>query len=176
VAHLKGRAEESVPTRVSSVDRPFLYVVRTPRRAAGVQSTYRAARKPSLKRVPSSSFRMLQAATSRKNPPGSVREVGDGTSHANPAALVTKAGTRLTPGVEAGLLAEAERGYDANKLVPRKPGRPPLSDRQGSARRISVRLEDSVYDRLAEAARDTGRRPSELLRDALQRWFETVGR
>ncbi|HEX6074713.1 MAG TPA: hypothetical protein VFZ32_05535 [Micromonosporaceae bacterium] len=49
----------------------------------------------------------------------------------------------MTPAVEAELAAEAEEGYDTAKLVPRKlVGRPSLSDRGGSSRQVSVRIDE----------------------------------
>ncbi|MEU4239233.1 ribbon-helix-helix domain-containing protein [Actinoplanes sp. NPDC026619] len=81
----------------------------------------------------------------------------------------TKDGTAFTPEMEAALLAEAEAGYDPEKLVPRKSaGRPSLSAGGGTSHRINVRVDDEIYDVLQRVARDSGRRPSELVREVLQ--------
>jgi hypothetical protein len=83
--------------------------------------------------------------------------------------LRTKSGAVLTPEAEAALLAEAEAGYDPEKLVPRKvAGRPSLSAGGGTSHRINVRVEDEIYDVLQRVARDSGRRPSELVREVLR--------
>jgi hypothetical protein len=81
----------------------------------------------------------------------------------------TKAGAILTPEAESALLAEAEAGYDPEKLVPRRAaGRPSLSAGGGTSHRISVRIEDEIYEVLQRVARDSGRRPSELVREVLR--------
>jgi hypothetical protein len=83
--------------------------------------------------------------------------------------LRTKSGALLTPEAEAALLAEAEAGYDTEKLVPRKTaGRPSLSAGGGTSHRINVRVEDEIYDVLQRVAHDSGRRPSELVREVLR--------
>jgi hypothetical protein len=78
-------------------------------------------------------------------------------------------GAVLSPEAEAILLAEAEAGYDPDALVPRRaPGRPSLSARGGTSHRINVRVDDEIYDVLQRVARDTGRKPSELVREVLR--------
>ncbi|WP_189171728.1 ribbon-helix-helix domain-containing protein [Pilimelia anulata] len=80
-----------------------------------------------------------------------------------------KGGAPLTPEAEAALLAEAEAGYDPAILVPRKaPGRPSLSAGGGTSHRINVRVDDEIYEVLQRVARDSGRRPSELVREVLR--------
>jgi hypothetical protein len=98
-------------------------------------------------------------AGGRKPAPEATGDVG----------LRTKSGALLTPETEAALLAEAEAGYDPEKLVPRKAaGRPSLSTGGGTSHRINVRVEDEIYDVLQRVARDSGRRPSELVRELLR--------
>ena len=81
----------------------------------------------------------------------------------------TKDGGVLTPEAEAAMLAEAESGYNPEELTPRKaPGRPSLSAGGGTSHRINVRVDDEIYDVLQRVARDTGRRPSELVREVLR--------
>jgi hypothetical protein len=84
-------------------------------------------------------------------------------------ALRIKSGAVLTPEAEAALLAEAESGYDPDKLVPRKAaGRPSLSPTGGTSHRINVRVDDEIYDVLQRVASDSGRSPSELVREVLR--------
>lgn len=85
------------------------------------------------------------------------------------AGLRTKSGAVLSRQTEAALLAEAENGYDPDKLVPRKAaGRPSLSSGGGTSHRINVRVDDEIYDVLQRVARDSGRSPSELVRQVLR--------
>jgi hypothetical protein len=98
-------------------------------------------------------------AGGQKPAPEATRDVG----------LRTKSGALLTSEAEAALLAEAEAGYDPEKLVPRKAaGRPSLSTGGGTSHRINVRVEDEIYDVLQRVAHDSGRRPSELVREVLR--------
>lgn len=81
----------------------------------------------------------------------------------------TKSGAVLTPEAEAALLAEAESGYDPDDLVPRKTvGRPSLSSTGGASHRLNVRVDDEIYDVLQRVASDSGRSPSELVREVLR--------
>jgi hypothetical protein len=83
--------------------------------------------------------------------------------------MQAKGGAVLTAEAEAALLAEAEAGYDDDKLVPRKAaGRPSLSAGGGTSHRINVRVDDEIFDVLQRVARETGRRPSELVREVLR--------
>ncbi|MCA2215830.1 ribbon-helix-helix protein, CopG family [Jidongwangia harbinensis] len=50
----------------------------------------------------------------------------------------------------------------------RPPVRPSLSTGGGTSHRINVRVEDEIYDVLQRVARDSGRRPSELVREVLR--------
>ncbi|MFC7530611.1 ribbon-helix-helix domain-containing protein [Actinoplanes sp. GCM10030250] len=81
----------------------------------------------------------------------------------------TKSGAVLTAEAEAVLLAEAESGYDPGDMVPRKAaGRPSLSSAGGASHRINVRVDDEIYDVLQRVASDSGRSPSELVREVLR--------
>ncbi len=78
-------------------------------------------------------------------------------------------GAVLDKDAEAALLAEAEAGYDPDALVPRRtPGRPSLSPGGGTSHRINVRVDIEIYEVLQQVARDTGRKPSELVREVLR--------
>ncbi|MEU8296471.1 hypothetical protein AB0C04_04195 [Micromonospora sp. NPDC048909] len=70
--------------------------------------------------------------------------------------------------MEAELAAEAEAGYDVNKLVPRRVGRPSLSTEGGASHRLSVRVDDQTFQMIQKVAELTNRRPSELVREVLQ--------
>lgn len=101
---------------------------------------------------------------------GPVRGRKPGAEANRDGVLRTKDGVLLTAEAEAALLAEAEAGYDPEELVPRKvAGRPSLSAGGGTSHRINVRVEDEIYDVLQRVARDTGRRPSELVREVLRK-------
>ncbi|WBB78618.1 hypothetical protein O7606_20730 [Micromonospora sp. WMMD882] len=70
--------------------------------------------------------------------------------------------------MEAELAAEAEAGYDVDKLVPRRVGRPSLSRAGGTSHRLSVRVDDQTYQMIQKVAELTNRRPSDLVREVLQ--------
>lgn len=80
----------------------------------------------------------------------------------------TKSGVTLTPQMEAELAAEAEAGYDIDKLTPRRVGRPSLSEEGGTSHRLSVRVDDQTFQMIRKVAKLTNRRPSELVREVLQ--------
>lgn len=113
-----------------------------------------------------------KAATKKATAPARTGRVG-GRKPALEASrgvgLRTKSGAILTPEAEAALLAEAEAGYNPERLVPRKvAGRPSLSAGGGTSHRINVRVENEIYEVLQRVARDSGRRPSELVREVLR--------
>lgn len=87
---------------------------------------------------------------------------------ARAAGPKTKSGITLTSQLEAELAAEAEAGYDVDKLVPRRVGRPSLSKEGGTSHRLSVRVDDQTFQMIQKVAELTNRRPSELVREVLQ--------
>jgi uncharacterized protein (DUF4415 family) len=72
------------------------------------------------------------------------------------------------------LAAEAEAGYDVEKLLARrgKRGRPALGSAPASVE--SVRLDPELRDQLLERARADGTTTSELIREALRRFLEAA--
>lgn len=79
----------------------------------------------------------------------------------------TKSGKPITDELIEEYVAEAEAGYDLNKLRPR--GRP----RMGSApaRSFPVRLDPALQERLDRAAADSGTTRSEVIRCALRAYL-----
>jgi Ribbon-helix-helix protein, copG family len=117
------------------------------------------AKAGSQRKTSAKKFTAPREAGGRKSSSKAVRKV----------EMRTKDGAILTPEVEAALVAEAESGYDPDELLPRKaPGRPSLSAGGGTSHRINVRVDDEIYDVLQRVARDSGRRPSELVREVLR--------
>jgi len=72
------------------------------------------------------------------------------------------------------LAAEAEAGYDVEKLLARrgKRGRPALGSAPASVE--SVRLDPELRDQLLERAKADGTTISELIREALRRFLEAA--
>ncbi len=81
----------------------------------------------------------------------------------------TDSGQPITDDLIADLAAEAETGYDVEKLLERRPkrGRPALGSAPSSVE--SVRLDPELRRELAERARHDGTTTSEVIRDALRR-------
>jgi uncharacterized protein (DUF4415 family) len=72
------------------------------------------------------------------------------------------------------LAAEAESGYDIDKLLARrgKRGRPALGSAPASVE--SVRLDPELRDQLVERAKTEGTTTSEVIREALRRFLEAA--
>jgi len=76
---------------------------------------------------------------------------------------------RLNPDIEQKLRREAERGYTPDQLRPRPgPGRPPLSGGSGPSPTVTVRLDEDLNNRLDEHTATSGRRRSDIVREALR--------
>ena len=75
------------------------------------------------------------------------------------------------------LADEAERGYDPAELIARrgKRGRPTLGG-AGPSTVGSVRLDPELNDQVAERARRDGVSTSDVLREALRRYWHASGR
>ena len=86
--------------------------------------------------------------------------------------LKTKAGTVLDAAYEARLVEEAEAGFDPATLVRRQAGRPSLSGRAGYSNRVDLRVDDATYDAIQQAARDTDRKVSDVVREAIRRYLD----
>jgi uncharacterized protein (DUF4415 family) len=72
------------------------------------------------------------------------------------------------------LAAEAEAGYDVDRLVARrnKRGRPTIGNAPSSVE--SVRLDPELRRQLLQRAEADGTTPSELIREALRRYLEAA--
>lgn len=85
--------------------------------------------------------------------------------------FVTKSGRVLDQAAIDKLAAEAEKGYDLDKLTPRLwLGRPTLGSGHGPSPRINVRLAPEVYDAVVSRAQREGRRVSEVAREAVEKF------
>jgi uncharacterized protein (DUF4415 family) len=72
------------------------------------------------------------------------------------------------------LAAEAEAGYDVDRLIARrnKRGRPTIGNARSSVE--SVRLDPDLRVQLMQRAQADGITPSELIREALRRYLEAA--
>jgi CRISPR-associated endonuclease/helicase Cas3 len=72
------------------------------------------------------------------------------------------------------LAAEAEAGYDVDRLIARrrKRGRPALGSSPASVE--SVRLDPELRSELLQRARSDGTTPSEVIREALRRFLRAA--
>lgn len=83
----------------------------------------------------------------------------------------TKSGRAITDAEITRLAAEAEAGYDVDRLIERRPrrGRPAIGSSAATVE--SVRLDPELRAQLIERARADGSTPSELIRQALRRFL-----
>lgn len=86
----------------------------------------------------------------------------------------TKSGQPITEEDVENLAAEAEAGYDVDQLIARrnKRGRPTIGNAPSSVE--SVRLDPELRRQLLQRAEADGTTPSELIREALRRYFEAA--
>jgi hypothetical protein len=72
------------------------------------------------------------------------------------------------------LAAEAEAGYDVDRLIARRPkrGRPALGSSAASVE--SVRLDPELREELLDRARSEGTTASEIIREALRRFLHAA--
>jgi hypothetical protein len=89
-----------------------------------------------------------------------------------------RGGTVITDELAEELAREAEAGYGLDQLtdVRTGPGRKSLAGGAGKSPRVNVRLQPSIYERLAQAAADTGGSISDLIRDAIERQLRRLER
>jgi predicted HicB family RNase H-like nuclease len=85
----------------------------------------------------------------------------------------TKSGVELTEEVVAELAAEAERGYEVDKLVIRRRGRPSMGSAPAEA--LPVRLDPELRKAVDERAAADKTSASEVVREALRRYLK-IGR
>jgi hypothetical protein len=86
----------------------------------------------------------------------------------------TKSGRAITGEDVEKLAAEAEAGYDIDRLIARrnKRGRPTIGDASSSVE--SVRLDPELRRQLLQRAQADGTTPSDLGREALRRYLEAA--
>jgi hypothetical protein len=86
----------------------------------------------------------------------------------------TKSGQPITDEDVEKLAAEAEAGYDLDRLIARrnKRGRPTIGNAPSSVE--SVRLDPELRRQLLQRAEAHGTTPSELIREALRRYLEAA--
>jgi hypothetical protein len=86
----------------------------------------------------------------------------------------TRSGQPITDTDVRALAAEAEAGYDVDRLIARRPkrGRPALGSAPASVE--SVRLDPELRLELLQRARSEGTTTSEIIREALRRFLRTA--
>jgi hypothetical protein len=90
------------------------------------------------------------------------------------AGHLSSSGQPITDADIEALAAEAEAGYDVDKLIARRPkrGRPALGSAAASVE--SVRLDPELRGELLERARLDGTTTSEVIREALRRFLHAA--
>lgn len=81
----------------------------------------------------------------------------------------TKSGVPITNELIEQLAAKAEAGYDADKILRHRGGRPPLGS--AAARVESVRLEPELQQALADRATKDNETSSSVIRKALRQYL-----
>lgn len=86
----------------------------------------------------------------------------------------TRSGQPITDTDIQALAAEAEAGYDVDRLIERRPkrGRPALGSSAASVE--SVRLDPELRLELLQRARSEGTTTSEIIREALRRFLRAA--
>jgi len=86
----------------------------------------------------------------------------------------TRSGQPITDMDVQALAAEAEAGYDVDRLIARRPkrGRPALGSAPASVE--SVRLDPELRLELLQRARSEGTTTSEIIREALRRFLRAA--
>lgn len=86
----------------------------------------------------------------------------------------TASGRPITDTEVQALAAEAEAGYDVDRLIERRPkrGRPSLGSAPASVE--SVRLDPDLREELLQRARSEGTTTSEIIREALRRFLRAA--
>ena len=82
----------------------------------------------------------------------------------------TASGKPITDELVEGLREKAEAGYDVEKTLRRRPGRPAIGSAPASVE--SVRLEPELRDALTQRARRDRETTSSVIRKALRRYLE----
>lgn len=84
----------------------------------------------------------------------------------------TASGVPITEEVIAELAAKAEAGYDVEKMLRRRVGRPPMGSRASSVE--SVRLEPELREALVQRARRDHDTTSAIIRRALRAYLDAA--
>lgn len=86
----------------------------------------------------------------------------------------TDSGQPITDTEVEALAAEAEAGYDVDRLIARRPkrGRPTLGSAPANVE--SVRLDPEMREELLQRARSEGTTTSEIIREALRRFLRAA--
>jgi Ribbon-helix-helix protein, copG family len=86
----------------------------------------------------------------------------------------TRSGQPITDTDVQALVAEAEAGYDVDRLIARRPkrGRPALGSSPASVE--SVRLDPELRLELLQRAQSEGTTTSEIIREALRRFLRAA--
>lgn len=82
----------------------------------------------------------------------------------------TASGVPITDELVNKLAKEAEAGYDVDKMLRRRQGRPPMGSAAASVE--SVRLDPDLQEALAERAAHEHETTSSVIRKALRRYLE----
>ncbi len=81
----------------------------------------------------------------------------------------TRSGVEITDELVERLAAKAEAGYDADEILRRRGGRPPLGS--AAARVESVRLDPELQQALTDRAAKDNETTSSVIRKALRRYL-----
>lgn len=84
----------------------------------------------------------------------------------------TKSGVPLNDELVEDLAQRAAQGYDAEEILRRRGGRPPIGSAAASVE--SVRLDPELRDALTRRAERDHTTPSALIREALRRYLDDV--
>jgi hypothetical protein len=84
----------------------------------------------------------------------------------------TRSGKPLTEDLVTKLSQQAEKGFDADVIIRRRGGRPPMG--KAAATVESVRLDPELRDALAERARRDHQTTSSVIRTALRRYLDVA--
>ncbi len=82
----------------------------------------------------------------------------------------TRSGKPITDELLEELAKQAEEGFDVDEILRRRGGRPPMGSAAATVE--SVRLDPELSRALRDRADHEGRTNSDVIRDALRRYFE----
>ena len=82
----------------------------------------------------------------------------------------TRSGKVITEQLIAELADKAEAGFDADEILRRRAGRPPMGSAAAAVE--SVRREPELREALREKAESEGTTSSEVIREALRRYLQ----